>query len=514
MDNFIDKNEIGVLAYISNNGFIEGIIHRQMRKYLLECFDKNYILDLHGNAKKKEVCLDGSPDNNVFDIMQGVSINIFVKTNQKKKNELGEAFHYESFGLRETKYELLNKNTLNSLRWNVILPITPNFFLVKKDFELTEEYGKWLKIDEIFTQNNSGLATEFDEFVVQDCFEESKNLLHELKTLSAKNILNKYKLDIKKIDKIERAINDVKNNDAIITTLDYRPFDYKYTIYTGASNGIMGRPRDGIMKHMINENLALLTCRQQSTFNFQHAFVSNKISERCLVSLQTSEVNYVFPIYLYPETTTQQTIDQINVRTHNLNPIIVKQIAKQLDLNFTDEKETTGRSFTPIDVLDYVYAVLHSPAYRSRYTAFLKIDFPRIPLAFNLELFRSLAKLGGELVALHLLESLKVNNFITRFTGNGDNSIPKKPIWKDNAIWINPTQRFEGVPEDVWNFHIGGYQVCEKWLKDRKGRTLSDDDITHYQRIVVALSETIRIMVEIDRVIDEHGGWPGAFSRA
>jgi predicted helicase len=157
--------------------------------------------------------------------------------------------------------------------------------------------------------------------------------------------------------------------------------------------------------------------------------------------------------------------------------------------------------------------VLHSPAYRSRYTAFLKIDFPRIPLAFNLELFRSLAKLGGELVALHLLESLKVNNFITRFTGNGDNSIPKKPIWKDNAIWINPTQRFEGVPEDVWNFHIGGYQVCEKWLKDRKGRTLSDDDITHYQRIVVALSETIRIMVEIDKVIDEHGGWPGAFQK-
>ena len=149
--------------------------------------------------------------------------------------------------------------------------------------------------------------------------------------------------------------------------------------------------------------------------------------------------------------------------------------------------------------------------YRSRYVGPLSRDFPRIPLPGGFPLFQALANMGSELVALHLLESPKVNTFITRFEGQGDNSIPKKPTYKDGAVWINASQRFEGVPEAVWNFHIGGYQVCEKWLKDRKGRTLSADDITHYQRVVVALSETIRLMAEIDQVIEQHGGWPGAF---
>jgi predicted helicase len=169
-------------------------------------------------------------------------------------------------------------------------------------------------------------------------------------------------------------------------------------------------------------------------------------------------------------------------------------------------------NLTPEDIFHYTYAVFHSPGYWSRYAEFLKIDFPRLPLTGNMELFRALAYLGGELVALHLLESPKVNAFITRFEGQGDNSIPKKPTYKDGAVWINTTQRFQGIPAGVWNFHVGGYQVCEKWLKDRKGRMLSADDITHYQRVVVALNETIRLMAEIDRVIEAHGGWPTAFA--
>ncbi|MEQ1838328.1 MAG: type ISP restriction/modification enzyme, partial [Candidatus Nitrotoga sp.] len=163
------------------------------------------------------------------------------------------------------------------------------------------------------------------------------------------------------------------------------------------------------------------------------------------------------------------------------------------------------------DLICYLIAILHSPMYRDRYADPLTRDFPRIPLPGGLPLFQSLAALGSELVTLHLLESPKVNNFITRFIGEGDNSIPKKPIYQDGAVWINTSQRFDGVPEAVWNFHIGGYQVCEKWLKDRKGRTLSADDIAHYQRVVVALNDTIRIMAEIDRVIETYGGWPGAF---
>ena len=195
-----------------------------------------------------------------------------------------------------------------------------------------------------------------------------------------------------------------------------------------------------------------------------------------------------------------------DTRRVNLSPNHLKQIAERLNLEIG--KDGLPTKLTPEDIFHYAYAVFHSPSYRSRYAEFLKNEFPRLLLTSSLELFQSLAKLGGELVVLHLLESPNVNDFTTIFTGKGDNTISKKPTWKDNAVWINPAQRFEGVPENVWNFHIGGYQVCEKWLKDRKGRTLSADDITHYQRIVVALSETIRIMAEIDQMIDENGGWP------
>ena len=169
-------------------------------------------------------------------------------------------------------------------------------------------------------------------------------------------------------------------------------------------------------------------------------------------------------------------------------------------------------SLTPEDIFHYAYAVFHSPGYRSRYAEFLKIDFPRLPLTGSLELFRALAKLGGELTALHLLESPKLDKPITEFIGSRNPEV-EKASWSKNTVWVDKAQSigFKGVPEDVWNFHIGGYQVCEKWLKDRKGRTLSKDDIAHYQKIVVALSETIRLMAEIDKVIDKHGGWPGAF---
>jgi len=228
------------------------------------------------------------------------------------------------------------------------------------------------------------------------------------------------------------------------------------------------------------------------------------VAESCLISLKSKEGNYNFPLYLYPES---GNLDLEGERSVNFSDQFLSELASAINIQ-QDGPYGLPKGLSPEDIFHYIYGILHSPGYRNRYDEFLKSDFPRVPLTSNVELFHTLAKFGSELVALHLLESHKVNDFITRFTGKGDNSIPKKPTWKDNAVWINTTQRFEGVPENVWNFHIGGYQVCEKWLKDRKGRTLSADDITHYQRIVVALNETIRLMAEIDQVIDEHGGWP------
>ena len=259
---YIEKNDSGVLAYISNNSFIDGVVFRQMRKYLLECFDFIYILDLHGNAQKKEVCPDGTPDQNVFDIMQGVSINIFVKTGRKKKNELGQIFHLDLFGKREFKYEYLNNNTLKSLEWNKLNYSAPNYFFVKKDFKGNLLYEQGFKIDDVFIQNNTGLNTEFDELAIQDSKNASEKILELLKTKPESEIINILNLSVDKTEKIKHAILDVKNNNPQIIKIKIKPFEEKFCIYTGKSNGIMGRPRHEIMKHLQNgENIGLISMR-------------------------------------------------------------------------------------------------------------------------------------------------------------------------------------------------------------------------------------------------------------
>lgn len=496
---FIEKNGSGILAYISNNSFIDGIIHRQMRKHLLESFDKIYILDLHGSTKKNETALDGSKDENVFDIMQGVSINIFVKTENKKPKRLGKIYHSELYGKRDFKYENLSANSLKSIEWNILDSNAPNFFFINKNFDDRESYEKGFKVDNLFIQSNAGLATEFDELAIKNSKKDAEELLNDLSNKTASEILSKYQLNPKKIGKINNAVNDIAKNKPIILPIDYRPFDFKFTIYTGVSNGLMGRPRDGIMKHMLHKNLALLTCRQQTSFDFQHVFISNKISERCSVSLQTGEVNYIFPIYLYSETNAKQTIVQTKERTPNLNAEIVKQIAKKLDLTFTNEKETTENTFAPIDILDYIYAVLHSPTYREKYKEFLKIDFPRVPYPKDKVKFWQLVKLGGEIRQIHLLEIPTVEKYITQYPIDGDNVVIK-PNYQNGKVYINDTQYFDNVPEVAWNFYIGGYQPAQKWLKDRRKRKLSYEDILHYQKIIVALTETERLMKEIDQI--------------
>src|SRR5690606_16997559 len=245
---------------------------------------------------------------------------------------------------------------------------------------------------------------------------------------------------------------------------------------------------------------------QQTSFDFQHAFISNKISERCSVSLQTGEVNYIFPIYLYPETNGQQTIEQSEERKPNFNHEIVNKIAEQLGLTFTNEKETTENTFAPIDILDYIYAVLHSPTYREKYKEFLKIDFPRVPYPKDQDIFWQLVNLGGEIRQIHLLESPKVEQYITQYPIDGDNVVGKPRFDSaqrdDNKgkVYINDTQYFDNVPQVAWEFYIGGYQPAQKWLKDRKDRKLEFDDILHYQRIIVALTETDRLMKEIDKI--------------
>lgn len=513
---FIDKNGSGVLAYISNNSFIDGITHRQMRKHLLESFDKIYILDLHGNAKKKEVCPDGSPDQNVFDIMQGVSINIFIKTGKKKKTELGQVLHYDLFGKRNFKYELLNSSFLSNLKWKKLEFDKPYYFFVPKDFESVTKYNKGIKVDEFFLEKVPGIETIRDAISIHFKSEDLKKVVYDFLNLTEGDIAAKYNTTDARDWKISRAKEDVLINvdkSNVWQDVYYRPFDTRKTFYTGKQNGFVCNGRFNVMKHLLQDNIALIIPRQ-TTQDYRHNFITNKIFEgNITASAKLFGTGNGFPLYLYPETTNQQTLGQSTERTPNLNTEIVKQISDKLGLEFTNEpfeyaqgdKRTT---FAPIDILDYIYAVLHSPSYREKYKEFLKIDFPRVPFPKDQATFWNLVKLGGEIRQIHLLESPKVEQYITQYPVNGDNVVMKPRIDLTGfenlsglgRVYINDTQYFDNVPLVAWEFYIGGYQPAQKWLKDRKDRKLEFDDILHYQKIIVALTETDRIMKEIDNV--------------
>jgi predicted helicase len=530
---FVDKNGSGILAYISNNSFIDGLVFRQMRKHLLESFDKIYIIDLHGNAKKKEVCPDGSPDQNVFDIMQGVSINIFVKTGMKKANELGQLFNFDLYGKRNFKYEFLNENNLRSINWTKINYQEPSYLFQTQDFSLLNSYNEGVSIVEFFNQYSSGVQTEFDEFSIQNDKISSQKLLEDLTFFGVDEIVSKYNIIVKNKTKVEKAIQDIRKNSPQIHPILYRPFDIKSCIYTGSSNGIMGRPRGVIMNNFIKGNIGLAVTKVNRGISCGYSFILNSISERHLLDTAGDSIG-VFPLYLYPDeknkdlfASTVRTgrdlspqdpsqpkdLSQPNERIPNLNPEIVNQIATGLGLTFTNEKEETPNTFAPIDLLDYIYAVLHSPSYREKYKEFLKIDFPRVPFPHHSIVgtgrdlsvqdiqnnFWQLVKLGGELRQIHLLESPVVEKYITQYPEDGNNVVTK-PKYQDNNVFINDTQYFANVPEIAWNFYIGGYQPAQKWLKDRKDRELSYEDILHYQKIIVALTETDRLMREIDEV--------------
>ena len=497
---YIDKNGSGILAYISNNSFIDGITHRQMRKHLLESFDKIYILDLHGSAKKNETSPDGSKDENVFDIQQGVSVNILVKTGKKKKTELGEIFHSELFGRRSTKYTTLNENSFSSIDWVNLEKREPNNFFVPRDYESEEEYTKGFRINDLFINQNSGIQTKNDSLTINFSKRQLSKIIEEFKNLDPDELKSKYGLKDTSGWTAAKAKEDIINNTGNYYPIYYRPFDTRTIYMTEKSGGFVGRPRLSTMKHFFNgDNYGLITVRQQSTFDFQHILISNTLMESGAISLQTKEWGYIFPLYVYRETNGQQSIGETEERTPNLKAEIVNQISKNVGLSFTNEKETTENTFAPIDILDFIYAVLHSPTYREKYKEFLKTDFPRIPYPKDKDTFWQLVKLGGDIRQIHLLESPTVEQYITQYPIDGDNVVGK-PKYKEEKVFINDTQYFDNVPQTAWEFYIGGYQPAQKWLKDRKERKLEFDDILHYQKIIVVLSETNRLMKEIDKL--------------
>jgi len=507
----LNDTATGFCGIICNHGFIDNPTLRGVRWSLLSNFYKMWVLDLHGNVNRGEKAPDGSDDQNVFDIKDaGVAIVVGIRGKRviSQDNRISKS---DVWGNREKhKYPFLCSNDCNSHKWETVKS-EPDLFLFRTLSKYgASEYNTWPKITEIFPLHSIGMITARDSYVIDftsgpiiaraKAFQDSK--------LSDEATCKTLGIPLKKGWNIKRArerIRNVRKIEEHIQQMLYRPFDVRPVFYHESLIWGMAWP---VMQHMIEgKNLALITSRMTKGESFHHVLVSNTLSEVILLSSKTSNNAFAFPLYLRSGNSDLQFGEETNIA-----PKFLIALTNRLGLAQNEKNELLTTELTSEVIFQYIYGVLHSPNYRNRYIEFLKIDFPHIPLTSSLELFHSIEKFGGELIALHLLKSPKINKFITRFSGKGDNSIPKKPTWKDNAVWINTTQHFEGVPENVWNFHIGGYQVCEKWLKDRKGRTLSDDDITHYQRIVVVLKETIRIMAEIDKVIDEHGGWPEAFN--
>jgi predicted helicase/very-short-patch-repair endonuclease len=644
---FIDKNGSGILAFINPHGFLDNPTFRGMRWNLLKTYDKIYTIDLHGNSNKQEKSPDGSIDVNVFDIQQGVSINLFVKTGSKKLGELGKVFHYDLYGKREFKYGFLSDNKLNQISFRELDVISPNYSFVLRNLEKLKIYENGFSALEIFSINSIGIVTSKDEILINNSQDDL-----------IKNVSEYY---------------SINSEISLVKKISYRPFDTKYIYYDVK---LIERAREKVMRHFLRgENLGLITARSNKSETCDHFFISKNVMETKCGERTTQSA--IFPLYLYPDTNAQQSAFESAERVPNLNMEIVNKMATDMGLYFAPEesKGTTVETnqLTPLNILDYIYAVLHSPKYREKYKEFLKIDFPRVPYPTNQKTFFDLVDLGGQLREIHLLESPIVTKYITQYPEDGDNVVTKphfenspplegcptggvvnntnllpdtyiknnpiyyntktdlpynpklKPLikelryahnlsevlfWKqvhkghfytidfdrqriignyivdfyvknlglvieidgsshDNKekydeerqtyleslglkvcrikagdilnrmswamnqvedfiienysavvnepprplgtppkegnigrVYINETQYFANVPEVAWNFYIGGYQPAQKWLKDRKGRELSYEDILHYQKIIVALKETAGIMGRIDEVLE------------
>ncbi len=516
---FIEKNGEGILAFINPHGFLDNPTFRGMRWQLLNTYDKIFTIDLHGNAKKKETAPDGSKDENVFDIMQGVSINILVKTGKKKAGELGKVYHFDLYGMREDKYKFLRENNLANIEFFELQNKAPEYLMVQKNYEVQDSYNKGFSVESILKKRSMAIQTHRDSLVVGFNKDELINQI---------DYFYKYPDDSKKKQEIELKESTkwnlkkaIEENSNVFYKSDfkgftYRPFDTRYIYY---NESFIDRSRKAIGKNVAEDNY-ILNFPKIVKVDWGHVLISKFLSSAISLDINGT---YFAPLYLYSDT--EENIQNAlleseskdkSARAPNLDLEIVADIAKAIGLTFTNEKEETAGTFAPIDILDYIYAVLHSPTYRETYKEFLKIDFPRVPYPSDADSFWQLVVLGSELRQIHLLESSRLAEQIKALSLGypmaGDNAVTRKmtttsigfePEEADSSIgkvWLNDTQYFTNVPLVAWEFYIGGYQPAQKWLKDRRERTLDHNDIKHYMNIIAALSLTADIMQQIDAI--------------
>ena len=500
----------GVLGFVTNHSYLDNPTFRGMRHSLMQTFDKIYLLDLHGNAKKKERTPGGGKDENVFDIQQGVAVSLFVK-HADTDDAPAQVFHADLWGEREAgpgggKYGWLAANDIKTTEWAELAPKPPLYLFVPRDERLIDEYKAAWPIPAIFAPNGDpapGIVTTHDQFAISWTREEAvskvERLLATKSEEEAREIWRLCSQDQWRYERAKLKLADDSWRERIAPIL-YRPFDMRTTVF---DHNVAVHRRERVMRHMLaGPNVGLCVGRAGAVIGsnkWNVAFISRNSSD---FNLFRRGGNCLFPLYTYGK----------GMRKANLDQEFVAEISSAIGLEFLSEGGgNLTAKFGPEDVFHYIYAVLHSPEYRRRYADFLKSDFPRIPLSDDLALFAALAGLGKRLASLHLMEAEGKDT--PAFPCRGDNRISKIHYAPPTDVlpgraWINSKQYFAGVAPETWDFTIGGYRPAEKWLKDRKGRVLSFDDITHYCRICAALAETPCIMARIDREIDARGGWP------
>jgi len=505
----------GVLGFISNHGYVNNPTFRGMRKSLIDTFDSLALVDLHGNANKKERSPDGSEDKNVFDIRQGVAILLGTSHNGTSSG----CRHADVWGSRDHKYNVLTGSSTYTLGATTCQPCSPYYFLSPLSMDLLEEYQLGWSIPEIMPLNAAGFVTARDHFVVdlsERALTERIERFADLTTpddsirttyFGGKGSSKYPNGDSRgwKLPEARLRVNLDPNRMRHIRQCLYRPFDVRFIYW---ADWMVDWPRPQVMPHQLSpESLALLVSKVTEIGRFEHVFCSKLPAGHHSSTLK--EVNYVFPLVLAEESLQGNLMDHSAGRSYNISSGFNSALLAALE---TAEEPESLNSGLAHDVFSYIYAILHSPTYRTRYEEYLRSDFPRIPLPGSSGVFQALATLGGRLCGFHTLAAPALDSYQARFVGQPE-VVLAAPVFNNGVISVDELRqaKFERVPERVWTFTIGGYQVAEKWLKDRKGRVLTDHDIRHYEQMLYAIEETIRIMAEIDEVIEAHGGWPGAF---
>ena len=533
----IEQVGYGILAFITNHSYLDNPTFRGMRRSLLQSFDDIYILDLHGNRKKHEQAPGGSKDENVFDIQQGVAISIFVKWRDFEGGgkprpyisgehalSFATVHHADLWGLREVyrfdthgqaalsdgKYAWLAEHNLASTQWTVLNPQAPFYLFSPQESCYLAEYNTGWSVADIFRPNGDpapGVVTCHDQFAISWTKNEACSKIERfLSTETEEEARQLFRLCSQNQWQYSVAKSQLQLNswNQDITEILYRPFDRRWTIF---NRYVAVHRRERVMRHMLDgTNIGLAVGRAGHVIDqdeWDIAFCTRYITD---FNLYRRGGNNLFPLYLYDNSVTRTC-------KANLAVNFIVECATQLGIKWIPYGHgDLEHTFGPEEIFTYMYALFYSPTYRKRYAPFLKIDFPRVPLTSNVTLFRALCSLGDRLISLHLMEQHL--HPISAFPVAGMNNVvdvcyKTQDQDKDKAqVWINATQYFDGVPWEAWNFSIGGYQICKKWLKDRKGHKLSGDEVAHYQQIVAILAETSNLMNEIDAVIEKYGGWP------